>query len=247
MPTRPNDVPTGRGNVQLTLLGGFGVTVDGRKLVPPLSVQRVLVAVALRPVEHDRSMLGATLYPDGRRNQAAASLRSALWRARRIAGQDLVDCSGQRLRLAGGVDVDLQRWSRLARSVTSQSELDPATDTTGLVEALSEELLPSWGEQWLILERQRWDHLRLHALERLAEQLALSGRYVEALDAALAAVAIEPYRETAHRALIGAYIAEGNSASAIAQYHRYQRLLRRELGVRPTPQLEALVSRLTAD
>lgn len=235
-----------RREVRLAVLGGFRLTVEDERIPLPHSVERVLVAVAVGQHEQDRTVLGAMLYPDGRRDQVLASLRSALWRARRAARHDLVESLGQRVRLADGVDVDLRHWTHRARSVASQPAADPAGDRAGLVEALTQELLPCWGEEWLILDRQRWDQLRLHALERLAEQYASTGRYVDALDAGLAAVAIEPYRETAHRALIGAYIAEGNCASALAQYRRYQRLLRRELGVRPTPQLEALVSRLTA-
>jgi DNA-binding SARP family transcriptional activator len=40
-------------------------------------------------------------------------------------------------------------------------------------------------------------------------------------------------------------MAEGNSASALAQYQRCQQLLMHDLGVRPTAQLRALVERLT--
>jgi DNA-binding SARP family transcriptional activator len=70
---------------------------------------------------------------------------------------------------------------------------------------------------------------------------------MNALEAGLAAVAIEPYRESAHRVVISVYIAEGNRASALAQYHQCQRLLARDLGVRPTAQLQALVQGLTSE
>jgi DNA-binding SARP family transcriptional activator len=60
-------------------------------------------------------------------------------------------------------------------------------------------------------------------------------------------VSIEPYRESAHRALIRTFIAEGNSASAVAHYQRYRRLLTNELGLRPTSQMKALVDGLTRE
>jgi DNA-binding SARP family transcriptional activator len=229
------------------MLGGFDLTISRRRIALPLSAQRVLVALALRPQEQDRTALGEMLYPDGRRKQAMASLRSALWRARRDAGHALTEARGQRLRLVDGVEVDLRKWVHYARVVTSQPPAEFPVDPSQWVEVLSQELLPSWSEEWLVLERQRWDMFRLHALERLAEQFAVEGRSMEALEAGLAAVAIEPYRESAHRAIISAYIAEGNSASALAQYHRCQRLLTRDLGVRPTAQLQALVQGLTGE
>jgi DNA-binding SARP family transcriptional activator len=242
-----NDQDRSRGiqnrEVRVTLLGGFSVVVDSRAVTLPFSTQRVLVALALRP--QDRSVLLATLYPDGRRSQGSASLRSALWRARRATGHGLVEAQGQRLRLAASVDVDLRTWTRHARSLAFEPRIDADTASSELIEWLSRELLPAWGEEWLVLERQRWDNLRLHTLELLTEALTAAGRHLDALEAGLAAVAIEPYRETAHRALIKAYIAEGNCASAVAQYHQYRRLLARELGVRPTAHLQALVQGLT--
>jgi DNA-binding SARP family transcriptional activator len=247
MDDRDYDAVPARPQVQLRLLSGFDLTIGSRRIALPLSAQRVLVALALRPQEHDRTALGEMLYPDGRRKQAMASLRSALWRARRDTGHTLAEARGQRLRLADRVEVDLRTWMHHARVVTSQPPAEFAPDSSEWVQALSQELLPSWSEEWLVLERQRWDLLRLHALERLAEQFAADGRSMEALEAGLAAVAIEPYRESAHRAIISAYIAEGNSASALAQYHRCQRLLTRDLGVRPTAQLQALVQDLTGE
>jgi DNA-binding SARP family transcriptional activator len=187
------------------------------------------------------------LYPEGRRSRISASLRSALWRANQEVHRKLVESRGQSLRLAEGVEVDLHRWTQRARQLTSDPSIGLAEDDGALVEALSRALLPAWVDEWIIPKQQRWDQLRLHALERLAERYASAGRYMEALEAGLAAVSIEPYRESAHRAVIRAFIAEGNTASAMAQYHRYNRLVARELGCRPTSQLQALVRGLTAE
>ena len=231
--------------VRLAVLGGFCITVDGRQIAIPPSVQRVLACLALRSQDQDRIVLEGVLYPDGRKRQTSSSLRSALWRANHVTSYRLIDSRGQRLRLADAVNVDLQSWTRRARFLTAELESDRTIDCSQLIETLRLELLPSWEEQWLVLERQRWDQVRLHALERLAERLSLTGRHVDALEAALAAVAIEPYRETAHRALISAYIAEGNCASALTQYNRCQRLLMHDLGVRPTSELESIIQRLT--
>jgi DNA-binding SARP family transcriptional activator len=47
-------------------------------------------------------------------------------------------------------------------------------------------------------------------------------------------VAVEPLRESAHRALIGAHLAEGNRVEALRQLARLRHLLREELGVEPS-------------
>ena len=50
------------------------------------------------------------------------------------------------------------------------------------------------------LERERFRQLRLHALERLCEDLTAAGSYAAAAEAGFAAIASEPLRESAHRA-----------------------------------------------
>jgi DNA-binding SARP family transcriptional activator len=95
----------------------------------------------------------------------------------------------------------------------------------------------------VLLERERFHQLRLHALEALCDRLTTAGRYGEAIDAGLAAVTAEPLRESAHRVLIKAHLAEGNQGEADRQYQLCRRLLRDELGVDPSNALRALLSR----
>ena len=106
------------------------------------------------------------------------------------------------------------------------------------------DLLPDWYDDWLTVERERFRQLRLHALESLAGDLADSGRFAAATDAALAAIASEPLRESAHRTLIKLHLAEGNAAEAVRQYRFYSGLLRGELGLDPSPTMQALVHAL---
>ncbi|MGW2426724.1 bacterial transcriptional activator domain-containing protein [Streptomyces sp. NPDC001709] len=83
--------------------------------------------------------------------------------------------------------------------------------------------------------------MRLYALEGLAQRLLSAQRYLPALQAALAAAAIDPIRETAHRIIIEIHLAEGNLASAVRSYHHYEAYLQRELGVSPSPQMTDLL------
>jgi DNA-binding SARP family transcriptional activator len=108
---------------------------------------------------------------------------------------------------------------------------------------LSLDLLPDWYDDWLVDEREGVRQLRLHALEVLTERLSTSGRHVEAIQAALAAVRLEPLRETAHAALIRAHLAEGNRSEALRQFSRCRDALAAELAVEPSESLRKLVAR----
>ena len=92
------------------------------------------------------------------------------------------------------------------------------------------------------MERERYRNLRLHTLETLCDRFIESGRSREAVETALHAVSGDPLRESAHRSLISALMAEGNHAEAAVQYENLRFLLRKELGVEPGFQLADLTA-----
>lgn len=206
----------------------------------PLSAQRLLAFLALqrRPVQ--RLYVAGVLWTESSEERSLANLRSTLWRLRRPACP-VVHARGTMLRLPAEVAVDVDELSRLARGVLEQS----AQCADGEIESLLHgDLLPDWYDDWVIMERERLRHLRLHALESLCQQLAEVGRYWNAIEVGLAAVRADPLRESAHRALIRAHLAEGNAAEAVRHYRDFCALLRRELGLRPSPHLQHLLSDL---
>jgi tetratricopeptide (TPR) repeat protein len=77
--------------------------------------------------------------------------------------------------------------------------------------------------------------------QALAAARLAAGRLGQALEAALAAVWGEPLRESAHRVLIKVHLAEGNYGEAMRQYRLYREQLNSELGLDPSPQIQALV------
>ena len=121
------------------------------------------------------------------------------------------------------------------------AEQETIGDRSAASVALEGELLPDWYDDWVTDERERFRQLRLHALEVMAERLAGSRRWGDAVLAALAAVSADPLRESAHRAVIKVHLAEGNVAEAIRQLRRCERLMIDEVGVPPSPSLAELI------
>jgi DNA-binding SARP family transcriptional activator len=64
------------------------------------------------------------------------------------------------------------------------------------------------------------------------------------VEVSLAVVADDPLRESAQRVLIRIYVAEGNVHEAVARYRAYRETMRDELGLEPSPQMEALIDEL---
>jgi DNA-binding SARP family transcriptional activator len=155
-----------------------------------------------------------------------------------------IESVGPRLLLSPAVRVDLHRVWTSARQVIEGGQPLPI-DWASLVGDLSRGLLPGWAEEWLIPERDSWDQLRVYALESLAQQFLATDQYLPALQAALAAITVDPIRETAHRIVIEVHLAEGNVASALKRYRDYRAFLRRELNVGPSQQMTQLLRDLT--
>jgi DNA-binding SARP family transcriptional activator len=225
--------------LRLGVLGRFELLCDGARVPVPMSAQRVAAFVALheRPVE--RSYVAGSLWLDSPEERAHANLRSALWRLGR-QGCELVDTRDQLLRIRAEVSVDIREVEASIRAALSGAcgDLDPSL--------LADDLLPNWYDDWVLLERERFRQLRLHGLEVMCEQLTEAGRLAEALDAGLAAVAGEPLRESAHRALMRVHLAEGNAVEALRQYGLFRRMLREQLGVEPSAQIQQLVQPVAA-
>ncbi|MET8545648.1 BTAD domain-containing putative transcriptional regulator [Kitasatospora sp. NPDC004799] len=228
---------------RIELLRGFEATDAGRCVSLPVSSEHLLAFLALHEGGVQRGAVAERLWPDCTQYRAAANLRTALYHARRRARAIPIESPGQWLRLAPVVRVDLRAARRAAEQVVAGLDRLPAS-CDELVDDLAAELLPGWEEEWLTLERERWDQLRLYALEGLAHQLCDAERYLSALQTALAAIAIDPVRETAHRIVVEVHLAEGNLASALRSYQHYRSFLQRELNVAPSPKMTGLVRNL---
>jgi DNA-binding SARP family transcriptional activator len=225
--------------IVLHLLAGFGVEVAGAEVPLPGSAQRVVAFVALHERPLLRGYVAGTLWLDSPEERAAGNLRSALWRIHRHT-PTLVAADAETLRLGPCVRVDLREAETRARSELSGASSGIAPD------ALTVDLLPDWYDDWVLLERERFRQLRLRALESMCTRLAAAGRLDEALEAGLLALAGEPLRESAHRALVALHLAEGNAAEALRQFRLCRRLLREQLGVEPSSLMLDLVGGLDA-
>jgi DNA-binding SARP family transcriptional activator len=225
----------------LRLLGGFDLVIDGRTVVVPRTEQRLLACLALADRPRPRSMVAGQLWPETSEAHAMGRLRTALWRLRQVHA-DLARGLGDQVGIGGGVRDDVHELTVLAHYFL---EAPSEANEQRLVElARAGELLPEWDDDWLAPERERVRQLRLHALERFGERLADQGRYDRAVEVGLALVADDPLRESARRVLIRAHAGEGNLHEALVQYRAYRAVMREELDIDPSPQMEALASEL---
>ena len=173
------------------------------------------------------------------RPQASAALAADLWPGVAAAERLLADAiaavdvpglldgpDADALALAADVAVDLAEAMRLIRALPDHAR----GRRRSTPRSLTADILPGWTAAWIEIERERFRQLRLHAIEERSQRLITAGRFDDAVAMAKVAVRTAPSRESARRALIEAYVAQGDLAAAVDEYDEYQELLRSSLG-----------------
>jgi DNA-binding SARP family transcriptional activator len=230
---------TSNASTTLHLLGGPRMVSRGRPIGLPEGSKRLVAYVALHGRRVERRCLAQALWPEVDQHRAAGNLRSAMWRLRGCRVRVLqADPTTVRLHRDVRVDVDdVCSWAeRVVAGRAGRRDLEVAPT---LLDAL--DLLPGWYDDWVDDQRERLRRTLLQAIDALASVLVRQNRCADAVDAALAAVSIEPLRESAQRALIEAHIAEGNRCEAWRTFAAYDRMLVRELGIHPSGELRRLL------
>ena len=226
-------------STRLRLLSEFQLLIDGDQIMVPRGVQRILayLGIAARPVS--RSRVAGQLWLDVPEWRALGNLRSALWRLRRI-GNRMIRSMDDRIALAQEVDVDIVTINDLIGSLARSPCAADLERVPELVAAA--ELLPGWEDDWIIVERERYRELRVAALEQACQALVSGNDFSGAVQAALAAIESEPFRESPRRLLVRAYLADGNVAEAIRAFEMYRELIQTELGIQPSESMHMLVA-----
>ena len=217
--------------VEIRVLGGFEVTVDGRRVPAQAWRHRrgsdlvKLLALAPRHRLHREQVIDA-LWPDLLPDAGAANLRKAAHYARAALGsKEAVVLRQEQVSLwpDAEVVVDAERFQTDGESALRSADADSCAAVAG---GYGGELLPDQRyEDWAEERRADLRALYLQLLRRagLWEQV----------------VAEESTDEPAHRALMRMYADAGNRSAGLEQYHRLREALAR-LGLQPSGETEAL-------
>lgn len=221
---------------ELHLLGSWQLLLHGQPQTVGSRQQKLITCLALlgpRPRGH----LAGLLWPESTEQQAAGSLRVALFKIRhQLPG--LLTGDSDPLRLSSDVEIDTVRLRASVESIRSEAgPLRP--DLTDLL--YSAELLPGWYDDWVLFEQERLRQLRICALEALARRHLGEGRPDAAMTAAMHAAAIEPLRESANALMIRSQVRAGNLVAARRTLEDFRRRLATEMGLQPSPRLERLL------
>ncbi len=101
-------------------------------------------------------------------------------------------------------------------------------------------------DEWRLWQETTRHHKVLAALASLIAYHAARRDEAQVQQYARRQIALEPWREEGHRHLMVSLARSGQASAALKQYEACQRILREELGVEPSPDLQALADQIRA-
>ena len=229
----------------------FGVvSLEGERgpLTGPAAQRHRLAVLALlavgRPGSLSRDKLVALLWPERDVEHARGLLNQAVHALRRSLGADAILSAGDELQLNPAlVSCDVLEFEtaiaggKLERAAALYA--GPFLDGFFLKEAGEFE---RWAEQ----ERDRLAAAYAGVLEMLAEKAGTEQDLRRAVELWKSRAQHDPYDSRVAVRLMLALDASGNRAAALSHAESHQRLLRDELGIEPSPEVQELAERLRA-
>jgi DNA-binding SARP family transcriptional activator len=202
--------------IELFLLGGFELRIDGGPVRLQPAGRRLLALLALSDRRLSRSFVAFQLWPDTVEGRALASLRSTLWRLGELADV-VLEVSPTQLTLSPQVWLDVRHGIQMLVDGDESAAALPFS-------AFQSELLPDWYDDWLAVERERMRQLSLRILTARASAALARSETLDAIQLALGALSIEPHHAGAHDVLTSAHLAEGNTYESKREQERFDSL-----------------------
>ena len=131
----------------------------------------------------------------------------------------------------------LDRAEAAVRAGEARKALGPAAVAASITRR---PFLPGVDGFWRDSLQGKLERQLVRALDCLAEMQLEIGEPQTAVESALEALKMDPYRERTRRCLMRAFAATGNRAKAVAAYHEFRELLANEVGTDPESETEAL-------
>jgi DNA-binding SARP family transcriptional activator/predicted ATPase len=252
--------------LSIALLGTYVVSLDDRP-INTFAYDKVRALLAYLAVEsdrpHRRERLSTLLWPAQGRRAGLQSLSQGLYQLRRALAAansyaPLLCVDSQSIQFnAAECTLDVRTFTDLLDACHAHvhvqhhncpeclARLEAAVGLYrgSFLEGFS--LPDSQGfDEWALLQREHLHCLALEALRTLTHGYEWRGEYCTALICARRWLALEPWQEEAHCAVMRVLAASGQRHAALAQFETCREVLAAELAAEPGPETVALYARI---
>jgi len=226
--------------LNVKLFGPPALTYQGRAVnfhAPPRTMPLLAYLLLQRAQPLDRQQVAFTLWPDDAESDARTNLRRHLHHLQQALppAQNhpwlLVNPRTVQWNPAAEYQLDVAEFERLAGAPQTLAQAIPLY--TG-------DLLETIYDDWVFFERERLSNLYFTSLGQLIYDHRTRRDYTAAIHYAGLVLARDPLREDTVRQLLALRYESGDRAGALAEYERFSKQLKQEMGVLPMPETQAL-------
>ena len=259
------------GDLYLTLLGPPEVRHAEQVLLFTTRKElALLIYLAVEGRVHLRKTLSEQFWPEGDAMHGRAALRISLLHLRHLLGEGagavphlLIKRDTLGLNLTSAIELDLrilhEAWT-MARASTRTALTLPESERRGLLVQLQRAASLPRGEflegfslrdapafdDWMRFQREYW-HLHINEIfDRLSYLQFEAGELAPAIETVSRWLVLAPLHEDAYQRLMRLHFASGDRAAALHAYDTCRARLASDMHTGPTPETEALASRMRA-
>ncbi|MCP4289578.1 MAG: AAA family ATPase [Gammaproteobacteria bacterium] len=237
--------------LRLTLLGHPTFSLDEEQITNfrYSKAQALLCYLAVTGRTHARSALVGLLWGNLPEAKARTNLRRILTTLRRRVDSHLLIT---RQTVAFNQDspywLDVAEFEARVGNAATESDITRLSEGIALyqgdfLEGFYVTKAPEF-EEWLLAEQGRLRELALQGLHTLATHFTEQGHLIQGIDYTRRLLALESWREEAHRQLMLLLARSGQRGAALSQYETCRQVLEDELGVEPSEETMALYQRI---
>jgi DNA-binding SARP family transcriptional activator/predicted ATPase len=231
--------------LRIELLGQFRITYAGQQVSGIHARQQELLTYMIlnRRRRLSRQQIAGLFWPESNDSQALTNLRRELHNLRRSLPH------ADRFLLIEPGDLG---WRDESSFTCDVYDFEAATEQGGLenleraAQLYQGDLLPACYQDWIAPQRERLSEKVVDGLKRLTAAREDQCGYADAIRYARRLITLDPLDEEAYRTLMRLHALQGDRAAALQAYLTCATVLRRELGVDPTPTTRAAYERLLA-
>ena len=195
----------------------------------------------------ERDAIGVVFWPELSAKKMTDSFHTTLYRMRRAVGADAVVMEGGQYRLG---DIDYRFDVEEFETLVERARLLPPQDWQAenlwrrAVALYQGDFLPEVERVWCVPKREALREMYIEALIGMGRCHEARREFAGAITWYRRALEVDELREDVHRRIMHCYTEAGRRSEALAQYHRCQEILRRELNVEPSIETKRLYERI---
>ncbi len=211
-------------------------------------VRDIFYFILLHPEGVTKEEIGAAFWPESTAETLRVRFKNSIYRLRHALGSESINYEDDNYRFNRTLeyDYDVEVFLHELALAQNSDQLDARiTHYRQAANHYKGPYLPKIDYEWAIVQREQYHRQFINGITSLINIYLQIKQYQLAIQYANRAIEEDACCEEAYRLAMQAFFALGDRVAATRQFEKCRRVLKKELGLEPTPQTVSLFDELT--